>query len=450
MIHNCKVSTTMKLMLIFVFHALIISAQNKGMVIDGKSGKPLAGVNIVSMNSRVVGVTNREGVFSLKNTTGMNLNDSLSFSHVGYVTLKIQCSRLKEKEFVVTLSEVDQVLREVTVVSSKQSLQREIKFKKLKSLNEGLYSFGSTVVGDKICILGGDGSFGEDQTLKSLNDYGDDVLSHLKPSFSWQEFSGKLYVYDLSSDRWTTSKLKFSKRAYHNIHYVKGKIYVLGGKTISMDGRAEYLDNKIEVYDIKKNSILVDSKNPHTAINFASFAYGDNLIVMGGSTKVKSNGEKVYSNKVHMCNLKTGYWYELEDMPDAMETKGVMNGNTIYLVGGFHAGVLKKIESYNVESGKWNDEGTLMYEVDRPGIAIHANIIYIFEYGRIQTYNLVTKERKSYVIDLALKSCELFYANDKLYLVGGYEQDDYSFSPSSNLYSIDLNEFKRTESEDVQ
>jgi len=70
----------------------------------------------------------------------------------------------------------------------------------------------------------------------------------------------------------------------------------------------------------------------------------------------------------------------------------------------------------------------------------------VFENGKIQTYNTETKEVKAYLIDLALKSCELFYANNKLYLFGGFMQEDYALSPSPDLYSIDLNEFKRTES----
>jgi len=39
----------------------------------------------------------------------------------------------------------------------------------------------------------------------------------------------------------------------------------------------------------------------------------------------------------------------------------------------------------------------------------------------------------------------LFCADNKLYLLGGIDQDEYSFEPSADLYSIDLNEFKRTE-----
>ena len=440
------IPTSLSLMLVFAFFSFIATAQNKGLVLEKKLNKPLAGVNIVSADGRVVSITNGKGEFNLRNLSVKNGNDTLYFSHIGYAPGKISLSQLKEMDYLVLLTEDDQQLHEVTVVSEKQPLQQGIRYKQLKSLKEGLYSVGSVLIGGKICVIGGDASFGEDQTLKALDEYGDDVLSHLKPSFSWQEFSGNLYIYDIQTNSWTTSSLKFDKRAYHGMQYFKGKIYVFGGKVLSGDGRSEYLDDKIEVYDIKHNSILVDHTNPHQAINFASFVYDDNLIVMGGSTKLKANGEKEYSNKVHICNLKTGYWYELDNMPVGKETKGVLIGYTIYLTGGFHSKPLKEIETYNVVTGEWNIESReLFYEVERPGVTCNGNMMYIFEDGKIQTYNIETKELNVYLIDLALKYSELFYANNKLYILGGFNQDDFSIEPSSNLYSIDLNEFKRTE-----
>jgi hypothetical protein len=38
---------------------------------------------------------------------------------------------------------------------------------------------------------------------------------------------------------------------------------------------------------------------------------------------------------------------------------------------------------------------------------------------------------------------ELFCANHTLYLVGAMEHTEYSTTPSSNLYSIDLDELKK-------
>jgi len=57
---------------------------------------------------------------------------------------------------------------------------------------------------------------------------------------------------------------------------------------------------------------------------------------------------------------------------------------------------------------------------------------------------------KVYLIDLALKSAELFYAGNQLYLFGGKKTDEYSVSPSSDLYSIDIHEFNKTETYSVE
>ena len=257
-------------------------------------------MNVYSNIKGTLAVTNSLGEYTIRNMSGMDSNDTVYFSYIGYITKKIPIPELKKIKYVVSLYEDIQLLKEVVIVSEKPQLQREIKFKQLASLKEGLYSFGSALIGGKICIIGGDTSFGEDRALKSLNEYGDDFMKHLKPSISC----------DLKLNKWVNSKLKFEKRAYNSLHRFQGKIYVLGGKSLSKNGLTECPDDKLEICDISKNCILFDHNNPHQAINFASLLYHDNLIVMGGLVKMKANGEKEYSNKVHSCNLKTGCWYE--------------------------------------------------------------------------------------------------------------------------------------------
>ena len=67
----------------------------------------------------------------------------------------------------------------------------------------------------------------------------------------------------------------------------------------------------------------------------------------------------------------------------------------------------------------------------------------------MQIYNIETKKVNVYLIDLALISAELFYAGNQLYLFGGKKTDEYSLSPSSDLYRIDIHEFNKTESYSV-
>ncbi|RMZ50290.1 hypothetical protein EB822_09060 [Flavobacteriaceae bacterium PRS1] len=89
-------------------------------------------------------------------------------------------------------------------------------------------------------------------------------------------------------------------------------------------------------------------------------------------------------------------------------------------------------------------EGELFSGIKTPALATHDNVIYIFDDGKIYTYNTKTKELDEYLIDLFFKSSSLFYYNDKLYLLGGFKENEFSKTPSSNLYSIDLNEFEKT------
>ena len=78
-------------------------------------------------------------------------------------------------------------------------------------------------------------------------------------------------------------------------------------------------------------------------------------------------------------------------------------------------------------------------------LTYHDDTIYIFNDGKIYTYDIHTKTLNEYVIDLRLKASELYYYEDKLYLLGGYTYNEYSTTPSDNFYSIEVNEFLNTE-----
>ncbi|HAG16877.1 MAG TPA: galactose oxidase [Bacteroidales bacterium] len=435
--------------LLLIFQTHISNAQNmKGIVLEAKSNKPIAAVNVFLKALAIGTTTDEKGEFQFKYVSKINDKDTLYFSIIGYETKKIPFSELKGDNLRVLLSENVLILNEVTITSNRQ-LKQQIEFKKLAPLKGGLYSFGSVLIENKIWIIGGDESYESGGGLKIIAPVGGTNNMKMNSNYSWEGYSDKLHLYDMQENKWTTSSLKFSKRAYHNINYYNDKIYVLGGKRLSTNRKFEYLDDKIEVYDIKKNSILIANKNPHQAVNFASFVYNDNLIVIGGSIRRNINEEKECSNKVHLLNLKTGLWYELKDMPVAKETTGVIGNHIIYLIGGFNSKPLDNIETYNITTGEWKIEGQLFDGVERPAVAYNDNIIYIFEDGKIQTYNVETKQLNMYSIDLPLNSCEMFYANNTLYILGGFmktettEVEGSSTAPSSDLYSIDLREFNR-------
>ena len=134
-----RISTLITTILFLIVATCTTNAQTKGQVLDAKLNKPLTGVNIVSTSLGFLSVTNGKGEFPLRDLSKLNRNDSLSFSHVGYATRKVSFPELKEMSYVLTLVEDDQQLKEITVVSSLQPLQQEIRYKKLASLKEGVY-----------------------------------------------------------------------------------------------------------------------------------------------------------------------------------------------------------------------------------------------------------------------------------------------------------------------
>ncbi|MCV9926522.1 carboxypeptidase-like regulatory domain-containing protein [Flavobacterium sp. LS1R49] len=437
-----------KLILIFIlFPAVLIAQSIKGTVIDKTNNTPIEDANVFVKQLDTRSLTNEKGEFKLVISGKIQETDTLYISHIGYIAKKVPFTELKLNNSIISLEPEVEILNGA-VVSKSKALKLKIAYTKLAPLKYAISSFGSILKDNKIYVIGGDASFESDALKKikytkadfSLNDY----IAELRKQMTLKSYSGKLLIYDIKANSWETSKIKFRKRAYHNLNFYNNTIYVLGGKTSSANGKFEYLDNKIEVFDITKESITIDDTNPHQAADFASFTYNDNIIAVGGSIKMAEDGIKEYSNKVHSYNITSGYWYELPDMLTAKETEGVLIGNKIYLIGGFNGKPISEMESFDLTTEKWQTEGELFYGLSKPAVTYHDSTIYILENEKIFTYNILTKQLKEYLISLPLKAAEMFYSDSKLFLLGGFTENDYSRSPSSNTYSIDITEFENT------
>lgn len=442
-----------------IFVALLLpvftfSQSVKALVLDQTTKQPIQGVNIYLNNTSEGAITNQRGRFYIRFKTKVKNSDTLFFSHLGYKTKKIVFQKFIDKKDTVYLAKNLERLKEVTVTSDRK-LNSKIKFTKLASLKNELYAFGSIILDNKIYVIGGNRSFESDNGLQTFNDHPELVLPYsklidfkekyrLETNFANNEYSGKLMMYDLESDTWEHSKLKFRKRAHHNLNYYNNTIYVLGGKYLSNSGLHEYLDNKIEMFDLKNNTITIDHTNPHQAVDFISFTYKDHIIVMGGCIKNKKNGVKIYSDKVHSYNLKTGFWYELDNMPMAKELQGLLIKDKIYVLSKFDNKQTLELKTFDLLSGQWESEGILPKELDNPGIAQKNDIIYFFEHGKLFAYNVITKELNSYSVNIFLKGSKLYCIENKLYILGGFEEDRISKKPSSGFFSIDLDELSNT------
>lgn len=443
----------MKKLLLFIFISfpLFSIAQNiDGIIVSQKTNLPLEDTNVFALSSNLGTLSNAKGEFSLKLLSKFKDNDTLQFSHIGYILTKFTVAALKKLNFRVSLPEDVENLSGLTIQANhKLKLKSKLAFHKLAPLKYRISAFGSLLKDDKIYVSGGDETYNIGSWEKVKRERPDFTLDDYLNEISYQSdgefYKDKLLIYDIKNNSWETSELKFKKRAYHNLNYYDNKMYIIGGKRISANGAFQYLQDQIEVFDMDKKTITIDKTYPHQASNAASFVYKDNIIVMGGSIKSNTKDKKEFTDKVHLYNINSGYWYELEKMPIAMETNGILVGDKIYLIGGDNGKPVSEIATFDLVTEKWQTEGELFSGLERPAVTFHDQTIYFFEDQKMYVYDIKSKQLKQYDVELELKGSSMYYYDGKLYILGGTTVNNYSVWPSANVYSISIDEFDTTQ-----
>ncbi|MCV6630236.1 MAG: hypothetical protein OIF50_10285, partial [Flavobacteriaceae bacterium] len=314
------------------------------------------------------------------------------FSSVGYWSRKLSYNELEKLQFRVFLTKKTENLEEVTI-TSKRNWKERVPFTRKKSMKRGIFSSASVMVDGKIYVFGGNEQRERDLALlafQEVNEKGAENTNYateLMKLSNWQGYSGKLQIYDIATNSWRVSDREWRKKANHKAVNLQGKVYILGGKRLAINRAFEYLDEKIEVFDLQNNKVYTDDMNPHQAANFGAVGIGDNLFVFGGAIKVTDRGKKIYTNKAMVFNATSGLWYALPNMPKAKETNALAVGNEIYLIGGASDKILTHIELYNVVKGTWEQVGELFQPMKNPALAVNKHYIYIFNRSKLCVYD---------------------------------------------------------------
>lgn len=447
-----------KLLLLFSLLPLFTIGQNiKGTIISEKNESPVADANIIYLSLKLETTSNEKGEFNLILPSNIKKNDTIQITHIGFTEKKITFEDFKKQNYKITLFEEVENLNEVKLTANHPpKLKSKLAFEKVKSIPHGISSYGSFLLDDKIYVFGGDGSLEFDikKRMQYLSVPDDQYLQRLlleqRFSFNSNFFNNKLFIYDIKNDTWDTSEVKFKKRAFHSLNYYDGKFYLLGGKKPSYNGKLQYLENEIEVFDVLNQTVTIDKTNPHQASNTASFTYQDNIILLGGSVKMTDEGKKTFSDKMHFYNIKSGYWYELPKMITPKETSGILLDNTIYLFGGDNGTILDSIETFDLRSEKWTTIGALFTPLERPAITAQNNTIFLFDNNNIIVYDIQNRTLKQYRVEIGITNAAIHYYNNKLYIISGRKTNDYSKFPSKEVFSINLEEFDTTKPEKIK
>ena len=430
-----------------LYTSLFFSQKITGVVVNALTNEPIEKAHIFLPKETVYTDLNGKFTFNLKKRDTINI----TITHLKFQIKKLVYSRYtSETPFVIYLDEKSEQLDEV-VINTDRNLKNQINYEKLEDLPRGAYAFASSLIEGKIHVFGGDISSAFEKNKEGLSEqvfFSNEaeimrVLTRPKP-ISFDYYLGDYQIYDVASKKWYYKKDKLLKRAYHNSVVYKDDVYLIGGKSFSKKKYKELLRKQVEVMSLKDSMIALDQSNPHQAVNFGSSIYQDKVLVFGGSTAVKENGNKVYSDEVHFYDIKTGNWYLLTKMLKAKEVKGIVFKNTLYLIGGYAKKSLTEITSFNLLTGKWKKEGDLSKSMRNPSLTKDDEFIYIQEGSRILTFKPKTKILKEYNLDIPLQNASLHYYNENLYLLGGFFLESYRKQASSSFFKISVLEFLTT------
>ncbi|WP_288955504.1 kelch repeat-containing protein [uncultured Polaribacter sp.] len=416
-----------------------------GVVLDFKTKQPIEKAHIFLPNKIIY--SNEKGNFLINLKTLENVN--FTISHINYQTTKFTFKKT-DSVAVFYLMEKQEFLDGVEITSN-NTLQKNLKYKVLRNLPVATYSFASIIKNGNIYVFGGDASSKVEKNKQGLAaiqfSNQQEIMRFLRQPkpISFNAFKSDIQIYNIDNKNWSLVKEKMTKRAYHKAIYYKNEVYILGGKKLSKKKTLELLVNEIEIVSLNDFTLKKDKTNPYPSVDFDAVLYDDKIIVFGGSTKKRKNGNKVYSDEVHMYDLKTGYWYLLTRMSKGKEVSGIVFNDKLYFFGGFYKKALTEIESFNLKTGKWKIEGNLFAPLRKPTLTKDNEFIYLQESDKILRFNPKTKILQEYSIDLNLEGAKLHFYNEILYIVGGYQVEDYRKFPSNKLYSLNISEFLKTQ-----
>ena len=447
---HCKHTFRNQTIKLILFLSLLPSTFLKafeGRVLEHQTKIPIEGVHLLINKKTLLATTNAHGFFELKNLEQYPDTLIIEFSNLSYNYQFVSIKKLKDSKGLVYLKPKTRPLSEVRI-SSEIKQNSSLPYEIFAELPEANFGSASVIADSVLYLFGGDISnlnldlkraFDENPEL-SLTD----VLKKNYGGLNWNEYSNSLISINLYTKKTKLVETKLSKRAYHNMHVVNEQLYIIGGIYNSVNQRKKYLNEYIVFFHPETNTFRRDGVNPHQSINFASCIFKNQLFIFGGSNEMNSQEEKQCIRDVHVFDFISGHWYALPPMKQAKETNGIRINDKLYLVGGWNNKALASVETFDLNTGKWEFLGELPEKVERPALAYYNNKIYIFENGMMLVFNTIEKKAYKYLIDLPLKYANMHFFNMQLLIINGQLQENYQSSPSNLIYSIKLENFNKT------
>ncbi len=207
----------------------------------------------------------------------------------------------------------------------------------MEGADEGAYAFASATFDGKIYTFGGNTG---PQYSSGLVTAGTDVVQMNNPSVT---------------DLWVRKASMPTARRYCAAAVVDGIIYVIGGSYRA--NSTTFATNKNEAYNPVTNTWTTKASMPVALHGVSAGVVDGKIYVIGGATI--SNGAGTRVNTVYMYNPSTDIWTQKASMTTARETTTVVANGMIYAIGGFNGtapslNILSSVEKYNPGTNTWS------------------------------------------------------------------------------------------------
>lgn len=256
------------------------------------------------------------------------------------------------------------------------------------------------------------------------------------------QYLTEIEYYDPIAEYHLISKADLIPRRNTSVVECNGKIYILGGEinqNLKIDINIGFYKNTqydryekslafMEVFDPKTGKIEKIKDMPFKRAKSGIIAKDSKIYLFGGyhSSIIRDESKKeVYLNNVSIYDTKTKTWSEGTPMNNERTCKAVLNGNKVYIIGGYdgHSGT-KDVEVYNIDTDTWEVLDDAPFNISANSILVKNDIIYLFgdydELNRVVTYNIKTNKWKKIQSNFnpSRHNASVIY-NDDIYVLGG-------------------------------
>jgi N-acetylneuraminic acid mutarotase len=228
---------------------------------------------------------------------------------------------------------------------------------------------GLAVVDGKIYAIEAEASYMYDPTTDNWTTR--ESMPTARTYFGIASYQGKIYciggsgsngstgvneVYDTQTDTWETKKSMPTARSDLSANVVNGKIYLIGGRT---GDQFSTVDSN-EVYNVANDSWTTKKQIPYPVVGYASAVVDDKVYIIGGQDEFHHNELNVKFNQIY--DPETDEWRLGASLPTTVfnaaagATTGTMAPKRIYIIGGTPNGEIAATnlnQVYNPENDTW-------------------------------------------------------------------------------------------------